>query len=252
MRGLLRLLLVGLPNRGKNRLHSWRHRSQIHPSCTLASRSEVVDSVMDAGAAVAHHGSVRRSTVGRYSSIGRYSKVCDARIGAFCSISWDCTIGAHKHPMANATTHHFPFTARFGGASLDRQQDLWRSNTGSALPSAPRGRYPRPGKGTVIGNDVWVSANAVVLDGVRVGDGAVIGAGAVVTEDVEPYSVVFGVPALVVRRKFSDDLCSALVQVKWWDWPDELLIEHIELFQVPITAEIVERLEAACASSRMP
>jgi NDP-sugar pyrophosphorylase family protein len=84
-----------------------------------------------------------------------------------------------------------------------------------------------------IGNDVWIGAKAILISGVTVGDGAVIGAGAIVTKNVPPYAVVVGVPAKVVKARFTDDIIVALQSMKWWDWPDELIKDNIELFQHP-------------------
>ena len=80
-----------------------------------------------------------------------------------------------------------------------------------------------------IGNDVWIGCHAVVLSGVKIGDGAVIGAGAVVTHDVAPYAVVAGVPARCLRSRFPDELISRLLELRWWDWPDEKLAEAIPI-----------------------
>ena len=69
----------------------------------------------------------------------------------------------------------------------------------------------------MIGSDVWIAGNAIILSGVTIGDGAVVGAGSVVVEDVPPYTIVFGNPARVVRKRFSDDIIAALLDVRWWD-----------------------------------
>ena len=82
----------------------------------------------------------------------------------------------------------------------------------------------------VIGNDVWVGANATILSGVTIGDGAVVAAGALVTKDVPPYSIVGGVPARVIKYRFSQDVINILLEIKWWDMEDELLITNINDF----------------------
>lgn len=84
-----------------------------------------------------------------------------------------------------------------------------------------------------IGNDVWIGANAVILPGVTVGDGAVIAAGAVVTKDVKPYSIVGGVPAKLIKYRFEPWQIELLLKLKWWDWPLEKIKENITLFQNP-------------------
>ncbi len=76
---------------------------------------------------------------------------------------------------------------------------------------------------TVIGNDVWIGSEAIIMPGVKVGDGAVIGTRALVTRDVEPYAIVGGNPARVIRKRFDDDSVAMLMQMKWWDWDDARL-----------------------------
>lgn len=82
----------------------------------------------------------------------------------------------------------------------------------------------------LVGNDVWIGARAMLLDGVRVGDGAIVGAGAVVTRDVPPYAIVVGSPAKVVRFRFDDARIARLLQLSWWLWSDELIRQRVEAF----------------------
>ncbi|MCH9612515.1 MAG: Virginiamycin A acetyltransferase [Chlamydiia bacterium] len=87
--------------------------------------------------------------------------------------------------------------------------------------------YVYPDKGdTLVGNDVWIGAKATILPGVTIGDGAVIGAGAMVTKDVPPYTVVGGNPARLIRVRFPDGVVDQLLQLRWWDWPVEMVIRH--------------------------
>jgi len=77
-----------------------------------------------------------------------------------------------------------------------------------------------PSGDTVIGNDVWIGSEAIIMPGVRIGDGAVIGTRALVTRDVEPYAIVGGNPAKVIRKRFDDAEIAALLEMRWWDWGD--------------------------------
>ena len=90
----------------------------------------------------------------------------------------------------------------------------------------------------VIGNDVWIGYEAVILAGVTIGDGAVIGSRAVVTKDVLPYTIVGGVPAKTIRRRFDEDTVEELLGLRWWDWPEEVIRENIPAIQ----SGCVERL----------
>lgn len=101
----------------------------------------------------------------------------------------------------------------------------------------PRGIGP-PDRDIVVGSDVWIAGEAVIVSGVTIGDGAVVGAGSVVIDDVPPYGVVFGNPARLVRKRFSDEIIAALLELRWWDLPRDqveflrplLLSDEIEAF----------------------
>ena len=84
---------------------------------------------------------------------------------------------------------------------------------------------------TVVGNDVWIGYEAVILAGVKIGDGAIIGARAVVTKDVPPYTIVGGVPAKFIRKRFSDEVIDALLRLKWWELPPDRILERIKYIQ---------------------
>lgn len=80
-----------------------------------------------------------------------------------------------------------------------------------------------------IGNDVWIAAGTNILHKCKIGNGAIIGAGAVVTKDVEPYTIVAGVPARPMKKRFGDDIIAALEEIQWWNWPIEIINEHRNL-----------------------
>lgn len=82
-----------------------------------------------------------------------------------------------------------------------------------------------------IGNDVWIGSGALLLPGVHIGDGAIIAAGAVVTKDVEPYAIVGGVPAKIIRKRFNDEQIKYLLELKWWDKPEEWVRSHADYFR---------------------
>ena len=91
----------------------------------------------------------------------------------------------------------------------------------------------------VIGNDVWIGYEAVILSGVTIGDGAIIGTRAVVTKDVPPYTIVGGVPAKSIRKRFDEKVIEALLKIKWWDWTEEKVARNIE----NIKTGCIERLK---------
>ena len=81
----------------------------------------------------------------------------------------------------------------------------------------------------VIGNDVWIATRATILSGVTIGDGAVVAAGAIVVDDVEPYAIVAGNPARLVKRRFTEAEIAVLLKVRWWDWPDDQVHQHLQV-----------------------
>ena len=115
----------------------------------------------------------------------------------------------------------------------------WLELTADLLPRiASRGD-------TVIGNDVWIGRDAVIMPGVTVSDGAIIGAGAVVASDVPPYATVGGNPARLIRRSYSDDDIERLLRIAWWNWPIELITEHVRTIWAGTPAEIDKVAERA-------
>jgi len=132
-------------------------------------------------------------------------------IGKFCQIAHGVQFitSSANHDMSGFST--FPF-ANFMMTPDTCEEDV------AALFEVPN----RKGD-TVIGNDVWIGMGAVIMPGVTVGDGAIIGARSVVTRDVEPYVVVGGNPVRLLRRHFDDETARALLEIRWWDWPVELI-----------------------------
>jgi acetyltransferase-like isoleucine patch superfamily enzyme len=97
------------------------------------------------------------------------------------------------------------------------------------LPGAGEDGIPVKTGDTVIGNDVWVTQRTFVRSGVTIGDGAIVAAGAVVIKDVPPFAIVGGNPAKVLRYRFTPEQIEALLEIRWWDWPDELVVEATPL-----------------------
>ncbi|HEY3503427.1 MAG TPA: CatB-related O-acetyltransferase [Actinocatenispora sp.] len=144
-------------------------------------------------------------------------------IGRYCAIATGTRflMAGAAHPMMGVST--FPFTM-FGGAWAERTLDIV-----TGMPS--RGD-------TVIGNDVWLGHQVTVLPGVRIGDGAIVAAGAVVTGDVPPYTIVGGNPATPIRRRFDDADVERLRRAAWWDWPVELVTEHAHVIMGGTPADV--------------
>lgn len=153
-------------------------------------------------------------------------------IGKFCSIASGTKfiMGSANHWLGSVTT--YPFNV-FGGS--------WQENTPDHMSQLPF-------KGDiVIGNDVWIGRESIIMPGVKIGDGAIIAAYSVVTKDVEPYSVVGGNPARFIKKRFNDELIELLLEFKWWDLSPEKLVTVLPLlcdFDLEkVTKKIEEMIE---------
>lgn len=133
-------------------------------------------------------------------------------IGEFCSFAPNVMIAAGNHPIKFKSTHAF----------------LYRKNDGFILENKDIKKFCNNEK-VKIGNDVWIGTNVTILPGVNIGDGAIIAAGAVVINDIPPYSIVGGVPAKMIKYRFSQDKIKFLLSEKWWDWSDEKIKNNIPM-----------------------
>jgi virginiamycin A acetyltransferase len=151
-------------------------------------------------------------------------------IGKFCAIATGAKflLSSANHPMLGITT--FPFFI-FGGTWLER--------TAEFLPQVPsRGD-------TVIGHDVWIGREAMIMPGVHVGDGAIVAAGSVVASDVAPYTVVGGNPARPLKQRFSDEDVELLLRIAWWNWSIEAITEHVREIWTGTPAELEQTARKA-------
>jgi acetyltransferase-like isoleucine patch superfamily enzyme len=149
--------------------------------------------------------------IGDYSYIiGPNTYIGEAVIGKFCSIARNVIIGPIDHNYNCVSTHPFIFSTFYKFIEHDK--------------TMPQKNAP------VIGNDVWIGIRSVILRGITIGHGAVIAAGSVVTHDVDPYSIVAGVPARHIKYRFPKEVRDVLLEMKWWDWNEERLKEAVPLF----------------------
>lgn len=155
------------------------------------------------------------------------------RIGRYCSINATARIWCN-HPMEYVTTSPFLDHRFFCSYSEYVRRRVFCEKYGTHFHNHPFEDSPlRANEPVEIGNDVWIGANVILLPGVKIADGAVIAAGAVVTKDVEPYAIVGGVPAKVIKKRFSDEIIEKMLQIAWWNWDEEKIKEHMELFYQP-------------------
>lgn len=141
--------------------------------------------------------------IGDYSYVNRNSSLENCSIGKYVSISSGVYISPWEHPLNCITTHPIGYSESFKNHHRKR---------------------------TIIGNDVLISLNCIILEGIRIGDGAVVGAGAVVTKDVEPYEVVAGVPAKHIKYRFDKEICTELLETEWWNLDKDGIDKAIKSF----------------------
>ena len=195
---------------------------RIHPtaelkSCRLGRYSAIGERVV-----------LREVSVGDYTYFDRHAEAIYTEIGKFCSIAANSRINALEHPLERLTTHKLTY----------RPNEYFRY-----LGVDDQFRERRRAKRVTIGHDVWIGHGGVVMPGVSIGNGAVVGANAVVTRDVEPYWIVAGSPARVLRPRFEPAIAERIERLAWWDWPAERLFEAVPDMQRLAITDFLDRWE---------
>lgn len=204
--------------------------SNIGEYCIIGDMGHVEDSSLGYHTQIYPFGTMYSSSLGDYSYIQKNSSIWHASVGKYCSLSWNVSVGGGEHDFHKVTAHSILYSTPLGFVD----QPL----------------YERFADKCEIGNDVWIASGVSVFRGVTIGDGAVIGAGAVVTKDVEPYSIMVGVPAKKIGQRCSDELIADLLEIKWWDWPVEVIKENISLFNNELNEETIYQLLSLKAELR--
>lgn len=156
---------------------------------------------------------ILNSKIDDKSQIGFNTKVMHSQIGKYCSISWDCSIGGPNHSIRTLSTFNH------------RNQSHYSE------------------KECIIGNDVWMGAGVIMMRGITVGNGAVIGGGSVLTHSVLPYEIVAGCPARHLGWRFDEEIRIRLENLKWWDLPEELIQQNLEIFDEEVNELTIKKIE---------
>jgi len=165
---------------------------------------------------------VSDSYIGFATYIANNSIIRKAKIGKFCAIGDNVRTCLGLHPTKYFVSIHpafFSLKKQAGFTFVDEQ--LFEEH-----------KYVDDDKKYVvqIGNDVWVGNNVIIMDGIKISDGAIIAAGAIVTKDIEPYSIVGGIPAKLIKKRFTDSQIEKLLKIRWWDWTINKIEENINFF----------------------
>jgi acetyltransferase-like isoleucine patch superfamily enzyme len=156
--------------------------------------------------------SLTNVTIGDYSYINSNSKIRDTKIGKFCSIASNVKIVLGSHPTHLVSLHPAFYT------------------NNKAFRTFADKTYFQEYYPVEIGNDVWIGENTIIPGGIKIGDGAIIATGSVVTKDVAPYTVVGGVPAKLIKSRFNEEQVKILLNTKWWDKEESWLKKNFEKF----------------------
>ncbi|MDQ0163635.1 DapH/DapD/GlmU-related protein [Bacillus alveayuensis] len=179
----------------------------IHENCQMFNTE--LGEYTEVGA----HNYFENVKLGDYSYTGQFCILQNVEVGKFSNIAAMVRIGPTAHPMERPTLHHITYRRKMYG--VDKKDDekflAWRTE-----------------QKTYIGHDTWIGHGAIIMPGVKVGNGAVVGSGAIVTKNVDPYSIVIGIPAKHLRYRFDDQTIKRLEEIRWWDWSYETIKNRIE------------------------
>lgn len=181
---------------------------KIDNGCSINERTHIKPHVH-----ILSNTTLNNCIIDSYSYVGRNCLVQNAQIGKFCSIANDVFIGLGTHPihLLSTSTLFYRIKNTLGIKLMEKDLNF--------------DEYQK----ISIGNDVWIGARAILMDGISVGDGAIIAANAVVTKNVPPYAIVGGVPAKILKYRFDEEQVTKLLESKWWEYPLDKIKQKIDL-----------------------
>jgi acetyltransferase-like isoleucine patch superfamily enzyme len=192
-----------------NEVFSVARLQKKNPSCAFYSGSKIANTVFGNYNIVFNDVLMDSCAIGDHTYIQKRTTIFNADIGKFCSIASGVSIGPGVHKTDGVSTHPVFYLYNTPLIKKFSDKDLF-------IPS----------KRTTIGHDVWIGERAIVLDGVTIGTGAIIAAGAVVTKDVAPYAIVGGVPAKQIKFRFKESEIDSLLKSEWWNKSEKWLLEN--------------------------
>ena len=185
----------------------------------IHEHSELTNTQLGKFTEVGLYNFIENTVLDEYSYTGQFCFIQNAQIGKFSNIAAMVRIGPTDHPYERPSLHHFTYRPKMYGFSDGEDEAFFEQ---------------RVSRTAYVGHDTWIGHGAIIQPGVTVGDGAIVGSGAIVTKDVPPYSIVVGVPAKIIKYRFSQDAIAALQRIQWWDWSYETIKERLDDFHIDI------------------
>ena len=198
-------------------------KSKIGKGVIIDDDSVVLSSVIGDHCQIDKRNLIQSAKVGDMTYTGQDTSIMWAEVGKYCCISRLVDIGGNEH--------------NYRAASMTPDYFLRNKLKGSIV------KHPDETP-VYVGNDVWIGQGVSIVrkEGLTIGDGAVLGAGCVVTKSVPPYAIVAGVPAKVIGYRFSEEIIARLLELRWWDWPEERILECWPLLSRDLTEDILDQL----------
>jgi len=162
---------------------------------------------------ISEHDSIQNVSIGDFSYVGNKTSILNSRIGKFCSIANNVFIGPGKHPVNFVSLHPI----------------FYRDNSRAGYTFTTELEYDEYGS-VEIENDVWIGTNTIIMPGVKISNGAIIAAGAIVTKNIPPFAIAGGIPAKVIKFRFDDSTVKYLQEIKWWNRDPEYLKANYKYF----------------------
>lgn len=198
-------------------------QSSVGEGSTIDKDSIVMNTVIGKHCDIERRNLIRKAVIGNMTYTGADTSIMWAEVGKYCCISRLVDIGGNEHNYKAASMMpDYRLTNKLKGTIRKHQDE----------------------EIIKVGNDVWIGQGVAIArkPGLTIGDGAVIGAGAVVTKSVPPYAIAAGVPAKVIGYRFPEDMIKKLMEIRWWDWPEEKILGNWDLLKSDLTEESLDQL----------
>ena len=198
-------------------------QSKIGHDTLIDNDSIILQSEIGAWCDIEKRNLIRKAVIGDMTYTGADTSIMWAEVGKYCCISRLVDIGGNEHNYhAASMMPDYRFNNKLRG-KLRKHPDE---------------------EVIIVGNDVWIGQGVSIArkEGLKIGDGAVLGTGSVIAKSVPPYAIAVGVPAKIIKYRFSDDIIDQLLTLRWWDWPKDRIIEKWSLLSSDLTPQIMEQL----------